>query len=69
MQTDIASGIEPVSRTYSSQGLTLHYLDWGTKGKPILLLVHGMMDHARSWDRQRSAPGLACDCAGPARSR
>lgn len=41
---------EPVSRTYVSQGLKLHYLDWGPAGAPVLLLVHGMRDHARSWD-------------------
>lgn len=42
--------IEPVSRTYVSQGLTLHYLDWGNEGAPLLLLLHGSRDHARSWD-------------------
>jgi pimeloyl-ACP methyl ester carboxylesterase len=42
--------IEPASRTYVSQGLKLHYLDWGNEGAPLLMLVHGMKDHARSWD-------------------
>ncbi|MFT3931750.1 MAG: alpha/beta hydrolase [Spongiibacteraceae bacterium] len=42
--------VEPVSKTYRSQGLTLHYLDWGNETAPPLLLVHGMWDHARSWD-------------------
>jgi pimeloyl-ACP methyl ester carboxylesterase len=41
---------EPVSRTHVSQGLKLHYLDWGNESAPLLLLVHGMRDHARSWD-------------------
>ncbi len=41
---------EPVSRTFVSQGLRLHYLDWGNEGAPPLVLVHGMWDHARSWD-------------------
>jgi len=41
---------DPVSRTYVSQGLTLHYLDWGNEGAPVVLLVHGMKDHAHSWD-------------------
>jgi pimeloyl-ACP methyl ester carboxylesterase len=40
----------PVSRTHVSQGLKLHYVDWGNEGAPLLLLVHGMRDHARSWD-------------------
>src|SRR5580693_6035037 len=33
-----------------SHGVKLHYLDWGNEGAPLLLLVHGMRDHARSWD-------------------
>ena len=40
----------PVSRTFISQRLRLHYLDWGNPDKPPLLLVHGGRDHARSWD-------------------
>jgi pimeloyl-ACP methyl ester carboxylesterase len=42
--------LEPVSRTYVSEGLALHYLDWGNDDAPLLLLIHGMRDHARSWD-------------------
>lgn len=41
---------EPTSRHWMSQGLKLHYLDWGNEGAPVLLLVHGNRDHARSWD-------------------
>lgn len=41
---------EPVSKTFISQGLKLHYLDWGNASAPPLVLVHGMRDHARSWD-------------------
>lgn len=51
MQSESHSISSPVSKTYLSQGLTLHYLDWGSADKPPLILVHGMMDHARSWDR------------------
>jgi len=40
----------PISRIYMSQRLKLHYLDWGNEEKPLLLLVHGGRDHARSWD-------------------
>ena len=40
----------PVSRTFISQRLRLHYLDWGNPDKPPLLLVHGGRDHARNWD-------------------
>jgi pimeloyl-ACP methyl ester carboxylesterase len=41
---------EPVSRHFVSQGLRLHYLDWGNADAPTLILVHGNRDHARSWD-------------------
>ncbi|MCE7795726.1 alpha/beta hydrolase [Sphingobium sufflavum] len=41
---------EPVSRTIDSQGLAIHYLDWGNAGAPVLILLHGNADHARSWD-------------------
>lgn len=40
----------PVSSSYVSQRLRLHYVDWGNEHKPPLLLVHGGRDHARSWD-------------------
>ncbi len=46
MNTDIG----PISKTYVSQGLKLRYLDWGNEQAPLLLVVHGMRDHARSWD-------------------
>ena len=44
----IASG--PTSRTYFSQRLRLHYVDWGNPDAPPLLLVHGGRDHCRNWD-------------------
>jgi pimeloyl-ACP methyl ester carboxylesterase len=42
--------LEPVSRSHLSRGLKLNYVDWGNEGAPPLLLLHGMRDHARSWD-------------------
>jgi pimeloyl-ACP methyl ester carboxylesterase len=42
--------VAPTSRTYVSQGLTLHYADWGNDSAPLLVLLHGTRDHARSWD-------------------
>lgn len=42
---------EPISQFYYSHRLKLHFWDWGDNGKPNLILVHGGMDHARSWDR------------------
>ena len=41
----------PESRYYTSQGLRLHYADWGNDDAPPLILVHGGRDHCRSWDR------------------
>jgi pimeloyl-ACP methyl ester carboxylesterase len=45
---------DPESRTYASQGLRLHYADWGNTqapdNAPPLILVHGGRDHGRSWD-------------------
>jgi pimeloyl-ACP methyl ester carboxylesterase len=44
------SQVEPSDRTLTANGVTLHYLDWGNEGAPVLLLVHGSRDNARSWD-------------------
>jgi pimeloyl-ACP methyl ester carboxylesterase len=41
---------EPADRFYESQGLRLHYVDWGNAEAPPLMLVHGGLDHCRSWD-------------------
>ncbi|NLY59590.1 MAG: alpha/beta fold hydrolase [Gammaproteobacteria bacterium] len=36
---------------YHSRGLRLHYLDWGNPQAPLLILVHGGLEHARVWDQ------------------
>jgi pimeloyl-ACP methyl ester carboxylesterase len=41
---------EPASHYFTSQGIKIHYLDWGNETAPTLLLIHGTRDHARSWD-------------------
>ncbi|HYM29870.1 MAG TPA: alpha/beta hydrolase [Candidatus Cybelea sp.] len=41
---------DPTSRSYYSQRLRLHYVDWGNEGAPPMLLVHGGRDHSRNWD-------------------
>jgi len=41
---------EPVSHFFYSHRLKLQFWDWGTEGKPALILVHGGLDHARMWD-------------------
>ena len=40
----------PIARTYFSQRLRLHYVDWGNPSAPPLLLLHGGRDHCRNWD-------------------
>jgi pimeloyl-ACP methyl ester carboxylesterase len=47
----IASMPAPQSRFYQSQGLRLHYADWGNDAAPPLILIHGGRDHCRSFDR------------------
>jgi pimeloyl-ACP methyl ester carboxylesterase len=42
--------IGPTSHYFYSQRLKLHYVDWGSREKPPLLLLHGGRDHCRSWD-------------------
>lgn len=42
--------MEPVSHFFYSDRLKLQLWDYGQDGKPPLILVHGGLDHARSWD-------------------
>ena len=42
--------VKPQDKTVTANGLKLHYLDWGTVGKPIMVLLHGLRGHAHSWD-------------------
>jgi pimeloyl-ACP methyl ester carboxylesterase len=44
------TGPGPTSRTYFSQRLRLHYVDWGNPERPALILLHGGRDHCRNWD-------------------
>jgi pimeloyl-ACP methyl ester carboxylesterase len=55
MSLEEARELEPDSRTFVSQGLQLHYMEWGSPGAPLLLLVHGICEHARSWDQTARA--------------
>jgi pimeloyl-ACP methyl ester carboxylesterase len=43
-------GPGPTSHTFFSQRLRLHFVDWGNRDRPPLLLVHGGRDHCRNWD-------------------
>ena len=46
----LPKSIGPTSNFYWSQRLRLHYLDWGNHDAPPLILLHGGLDHGRSWD-------------------
>jgi pimeloyl-ACP methyl ester carboxylesterase len=46
-----AASDAPEAQFYQSQGLRLHYTDWGNEAAPPLLLIHGGLDHSRSWDQ------------------
>ena len=45
----------PESFAYVSQGLSLNVCAWGDAAAPPLVLLHGVRDHARSWDRIAAA--------------
>ena len=43
--------IEPRRHSFASQGLSLNAWVWGEDAAAPLVLLHGVRDHARSWDR------------------
>ena len=42
--------VEPQDKEVTANGLRLHYLDWGTEGKPPMLFLHGALQQGHSWD-------------------
>src|SRR4051812_32070147 len=42
--------IEAQHREARINGLKLHYVDWGTEGRPPFVLLHGFSAMARYWD-------------------
>ena len=42
--------VQPQDKFVTTNGIKLHYLDWGTVGKPVMLLLHGLRGHGHSWD-------------------
>src|SRR6266516_4502152 len=49
----------PANGTTTLNGLRFHFLDWGARGEPPMLLLHGGAQTAHSWDEV--APDLALD--------
>ena len=41
---------EPKDRYLKVNGLTIHYLDWGNTGAPIMLILHGVTRFAHAMD-------------------
>jgi pimeloyl-ACP methyl ester carboxylesterase len=42
--------VQPKDMMVTANGLNIHYLDWGTEGKPVVVLLHGLRGHCHSWD-------------------
>jgi pimeloyl-ACP methyl ester carboxylesterase len=64
---------EPRHKHVDSQGLAIHYLEWGQPAEEPLVLVHGFLDQAHSWkflvtelEKQSHRPLwiVAPDCRG-----
>jgi pimeloyl-ACP methyl ester carboxylesterase len=45
-----AAAPAPRDRFFRSDGLKLHYVEWGDRAHETLVLVHGNRDQCRSWD-------------------
>src|SRR5437667_212475 len=41
---------KPSDKDIDTDGLRLHYLDWGNVAAPPMLLLHGFSGHAHTWD-------------------
>lgn len=64
---------QPRDHSINVRGLKIHYLEWRNPAAEPLILVHGFLDHARSWEpfvaslQRRSSKPLwiiAPDCRG-----
>lgn len=42
--------LQPRSLFVDLAGSRRHVLEWGERGQPVLLLQHGLRDHAHNWD-------------------
>jgi len=46
----MATQVQAQDKTITVDGAKLHYLDWGTAGKPTMVLLHGFTSNAHTWD-------------------
>ena len=46
----MTTSVQPKDKMVTVNGVNLHYLDWGTEGKPAMVLLHGLRGHCHSWD-------------------
>jgi esterase len=51
----MSTAIEPTSAFATVNGLRLRYLDWGTRGQPPVILLHGLAVFAHAWDHNAAA--------------
>jgi esterase len=47
---DVPEIVLPERRHVVVGGIRLHYLDWGTSGRPLILFLHGGALNAHTWD-------------------
>ncbi len=50
MGTDRFDIEKPIDKYINIKNLKLHYLEWGTRKSPIMILLHGVGDNAHVWD-------------------
>lgn len=47
---DTHCGRQPAVTTFAERPVRLNIFEWGERGKPQLVMMHGWRDHGRSWD-------------------
>ena len=46
----MTTSVQPRDKIVTVNGMNIHYLDWGTEGNPVMVLLHGLRGHCHSWD-------------------
>jgi pimeloyl-ACP methyl ester carboxylesterase len=53
------ANLEPRDRSIITNGIRLHYVEWGQESRQAVIMLHGGLAHARVWDNfAREAQGL-----------